>query len=78
MASMVITPPSWPSEQADRPEQTDLARPLQDRERQGVHDAQDGDHDTEEEQDVEQVEHGVDGSALLGRELGTVLDRDLR
>jgi hypothetical protein len=44
----------------DRPEQPELAGPLEDRQRQGVGDAEQGDDDGEHQQRVEHPEHRVD------------------
>ena len=60
----------------DRPQHPDLAAPLDHRQRQGVDDAEDRDHDGQAEQAVEQPEQAVDLARQRALELVAVLDVD--
>ena len=58
--SQRIDRPQLRAGHADGPQQPELAGPLEDRQRQGVGDAEQGDEDGQGEQGVDQAEHLVD------------------
>ena len=76
--SRVIISRSWRAAQPDRAQQPDLAGALDHREREGVDDAEHGDHQGQAEQREDHQHELVDRRPLLVGERRLVLDRDDR
>ena len=67
-----------PALHAHRAEEPDLSGPLVDRQGEGVHDADEGDEDGQEQQRADQPEELVDLVRLALSELGLVLELNVR
>ena len=74
-SSVIVVPQLQPPE-ADRPQQPDLAGPLDDGQRERVDDAEHRDDDRQPQQRVEDDEHAVHLGGEVGDELLAVHDRD--